>query len=366
VHILDSAYRRLYEGVNFRLRTLAGGRYASVCRPVSIAILLTARCNARCIHCDIWKNRGQEDSPDLDEWQALFRELREWLGPVHVVISGGEALLKPYALDLVEYGSSLGLFIELLSHGFWSDQSKFERLALARPGRVTFSFDGVGPTHSLIRGRENFFEKTELSIQTLKRMRKQHRLNFAIRLKTVVMEQNLSDVCQVARFAARNGLDVFYQPIEQNYNTPEDPHWFETEQTWPKDAEQAVRAVTQLKQLKSKGLPIANSFSQLNAMIPYFRDPATWRIATQSHSAHESTQLCSALTTLQVQANGEVTVCSARGAIGNIKEGSIRDIWRNRPRWWEQGCCLEQRLLQNCQVSNGHGPGDQAAATPDT
>src|SRR4051794_38078553 len=55
--VLDptSIYRRVYEGVNYRLRTFAGGHYASACRPVSIVLLLTERCNARCIHCDIWK-----------------------------------------------------------------------------------------------------------------------------------------------------------------------------------------------------------------------------------------------------------------------------------------------------------------------
>ena len=150
---LDSFYRRCHEGLNYRLRTFAGGRYASSCRPVSIVILLTELCNARCVHCDIWKNRGKEESPELSEWKATLLELRRWLGPVQLVISGGEALMKPYALDLVEYGISLGFFVELLTNGFWDDQSRFERLALAEPGRVTFSLDGIGKTHSLIRGR---------------------------------------------------------------------------------------------------------------------------------------------------------------------------------------------------------------------
>lgn len=341
---LDSAYRRFYEGINYRLRTFAGGRYAHVCRPTSIGILLTERCNARCIHCDIWKNKGAEKSPELDEWKTVLRDLRNWLGPVHVVISGGEALLKRYALDLVEYGSELGLFIELLSHGFWTDQSKFERLALAKPGRVTFSFDGIGDTHNRVRGRDNFFDKTSQSIQTLSKARKEHRLNFSIRLKTVIMEQNLDDVVRVAEYADKNGLEVFYQPIEQNYNTAEDPRWFEKSETWPKDANRAVAGVEELIKLKDRGFPIANSGGQLSAMIPYFRDPAKWRVATQSHSAHESvTPHCSALTMLQIQADGRVTICSAQRDVGNILEKPIREIWEKRPRWWVEGCCLERR-----------------------
>lgn len=341
---LDFIERRVYEGVNYRLRTFARGRFSSLCRPTSIALLMSERCNARCIHCDIWKNRGQEDSPSYEQWQVLLRDLRNWLGPVHVVFSGGEALLKAYTIELVKYASSIGLFVELLSHGFWEDQKKIEKVARARPARVTISLDGIGAAHSLIRGRDHFFEKTERSIQTLKRVRKDERLDLAIRLKTVIMRQNLEDICEVARFAQREGLEVFYQPIEQNYNTAEDANWFEQSQTWPTDSQKAAAAVDGLRRLKLQGLPIANSFSQLEAMIPYFKNPGALRVATQAHAAHEKTLLCSAVTMLQIQANGDATVCSAIEPVGNIKTQAVREIWKTRPRLWEDGCCLEQRL----------------------
>jgi len=301
---------------------------------------MTERCNARCVHCDIWKNRGRETSPSFEEWKIVLGDLRNWLGPVHVVLSGGEALLKAYAIDLVEYASSIGLFVELLSHGFWKDQEKIEKLAEARPSRVTISFDGIGATHSLIRGRDGFFEKTEATIQTLKRARKERGFPRSIRLKTVIMQQNLDDVCEIARFASEENLEVFYQPIEQNYNTAEDADWFSHSDTWPVDTQKAVSAVERLCQLKSDGLPIVNSFPQLKAMIPYFENPAALRLATQSHSAHEKQMLCSALTMLQVQADGSVTACARRAPIGNIKTQPIREIWEARPHWWEGGCCL--------------------------
>jgi MoaA/NifB/PqqE/SkfB family radical SAM enzyme len=340
-------YRRIYEGVNFRLRTLAGGYYAAACRPVSIVLLLTERCNARCIHCDIWKNKGKEESPEVAEWKSLLLEIREWLGPVQVVFSGGEALLKPYAMELVEHAASLGLFVELLSHGNWEDQSKFVRLASAKLGRFTFSLDGVGETHSLIRGRDKFFEKTERSIQTLIGLRESQKLEFGIRLKTVVMNQNLDDVCRVAEYAKQNGVEVFFQPIEQNYNTLENPNWFQTSPTWPEDTVKAVAVVDELIRHKTNGAPIANSIRQLEAMRSYFRDPAHLRVATQAHSAHEKKLICSALTMLQIQANGDVTTCTFREAIGNIKSASIRSIWENRPQWWKKGCCLETRNTES-------------------
>jgi MoaA/NifB/PqqE/SkfB family radical SAM enzyme len=339
------AYTRVYSAINFRLRTFHKGRWASHCRPTSIAILLTERCNARCVHCDIWKNRGKEATPSVQEWKATMRDLRRWLGPVHVVFTGGEALLMPFAAEVVAHASSLGLLVEHLTHGFWLDQSRIEQMALGRPWRVTISCDGIGATHDKIRGRAHFFDAVDTTIRTLLRLRREHSLDYVIRLKTVIMEHNLGEVGEVARFARANNLEVFYQPVEQNYNTPEDPTWFTYSPNWPSDRERAVAAVQELIELKRQGLPIANSEHQLEVMIPYFRDPERLLILTQSHAAHEK-PLCSAMTTIQIQSNGDVKSCWCMDPIGNITRAPIRAIWENRPRWWESGCCMGRRMSE--------------------
>jgi hypothetical protein len=159
------------------------------------------------------------------------------------------------------------------------------------------------------------------------------------------MEHNLDCVCEVARFARAQGVEVFYQPIEQNYNTLEDPHWFDHRPNWPRSPEQAVAVVEQLVAMKSQGYPIANSVEQLQVMVPYFRDPGDLRVLTQNHQAHDL-PVCTALTTLQVQANGDVKGCWTMPAFGNIKTASIRALWEQRPRYWEKGCCLEERLSE--------------------
>jgi MoaA/NifB/PqqE/SkfB family radical SAM enzyme len=234
--------------------------------------------------------------------------------------------------------------MECLTHGYWEDQSRMEKLALASPWRVTVSLDGIGETHSKVRGRQKFWEKTNASIETLQKVRRENNLDFVIRLKTVVMSHNLNDVGNVARFAANHrDIEVFYQPIEQNYNTPEDPQWFERSENWPKDIRGAVSTINELIMLKRSGLPIANSYKQMQAMIPYFQDPDSHRVAVQCHQGHEPYLHCAALTNLQIHSNGDVRACHATDPIGNITEASIREIWETRPRVWEVGCCLERR-----------------------
>ena len=340
-----NAHRTFYKGINYRLRHIAGGRWASHCRPTSIVFLLTELCNARCVHCDIWKNKGREDSPTPEQWKQVLSDLRGWLGPVHVAFSGGEALLRPFTHDVVAHAVSAGLYVEVLTHGYWDDQSKIEKLALCNPARITVSLDGIGETHSRIRGRTKFWEKTTTSLETFRRIRKERGTTYTIRLKTVVMEHNLDDLTEIARFAARNDMEVFYQAIEQNYNTPEDSRWWESAENWPKDSARAIARVEELIDLVRQGLPVANTEAQLRAMIPYFQDPASLRLAVQNHMAHERRRSlsCPALTTLQLQANGDAKMCVNSPAAGNIKTTPIRQIWEQRPRHWETGCCLTRR-----------------------
>jgi MoaA/NifB/PqqE/SkfB family radical SAM enzyme len=193
------------------------------------------------------------------------------------------------------------------------------------------------------------------SVNTLIRLRKEERLGYAIRLKTVIMQHNLDDACNVARFAATNGLEVLYQPIEQNYNTPEELEWFKHSANWPSDPEKAVAVVQELIGLKRQGLPICNSIGELEVMVPYFRDPGSHQLSVQLHAAHEGKALCCALTTLQLEPNGDVGTCFKMPPVGNIKSAPIREIWERRPQWGKEG---------RCRVPTCAAAGGQAALVP--
>jgi len=138
-------------------------------------------------------------------------------------------------------------------------------------------------------------------------------------------------------------MEVFYQAVEQNYNTEEDPRWFEHSDNWPKNPSRAVAAVQRLIALKRNGLPIRNSYPQLETMIPYFLNPDTIRVSVQQHTAHLKYPVCAALTNIQVMPNGDVLACYGTPPIGNIRTTPIPEIWHNRPAWWRGGCCMERR-----------------------
>lgn len=340
--MLAKVYRRLYLAVNYRMRVAFAGRLAHLCRPTSIAILLTKRCNARCIHCNIWKTGRSNDDLTLKDYGTFLSDLRAWLGPVHVSFTGGEALLNPLALDVCAIASRLGLYTELLTNGYCKDEWAAKELVRAGVSQVTVSLDAIGATHSTIRGRNDFWEVTARFLERLKQARDAKGAGLRILLKTVIMRQNVHEVTEVARFARVNRMVVRYQPVEQNYDSPDDPGWFEHAVTWPKNPDDAVAVVERLAAMTREGFPIENSPSDFNAMRSYFANPRFNMVAVQSHMAHEQRPYCSALGNLQIEPNGDVGTCFRKPSIGNVTTASIRNIWRHRPRWWEAGCCHEQ------------------------
>jgi len=326
---------------SYRLRVVSNGRYAAYCRPAVVTFLVTELCNARCTHCDIWKNKGKEDAPTLDQWKQVLYDLRHWLGPATVTLSGGEALLRKDTPEILRYGGELGMFMELLSHGYWPDAKRMEEVARAKPWKVTFSVDGIGDVHNVVRGKADFWDRTSASLDTLIRLRNQQRQPFKIQLKNVLMRQNLQSATSVARFADEKGVSVLYQCIEQNYNTAPDPLWYRTSPNWPENQAAAVEVVDSLIALKQQDLPIDNTLSQLVAMKNYFLDPDGLRLRIQAHTAHEVRAACSGMTNLQIRANGDVGTCANEPPFGNIKQSPIRELWHNRPRYWETHCCLQ-------------------------
>lgn len=132
-------------------------------------------CNARCVMCNIWRNKPQQ-AMTLDELSyllsdRLFSEVR------HVGVTGGEPTLRsdlkalyelfPRALPRFEGGS-------FITHGINSDRAMRVYTAVHREyvGRGLqfsgmISLDGVGAIHDAVRGVSGAFARTTRTIQAL-------------------------------------------------------------------------------------------------------------------------------------------------------------------------------------------------------
>src|SRR5262249_32150376 len=109
----------------------------------------TSRCNSRCISCDWWAHRGDDDL-EMDEIRALATTLSD-LGTKLVVFSGGEPLLRPDVFEAATAFRRQGFALHLLTSGVLLER-RAEAVAQAF-SRVTISLDAAtDDLYAKIRG----------------------------------------------------------------------------------------------------------------------------------------------------------------------------------------------------------------------
>ncbi|HEY7889390.1 MAG TPA: radical SAM protein [Steroidobacteraceae bacterium] len=117
-----------------------------------MTLLLSERCNSRCITCDYWRH-GRADL-DLASVRELLPSLRR-LGTATVVLSGGEPLVNREWADIASLLAAEGLEVWLLTSGL--SLAKHARRAGQLFRSITVSLDGTDPaTYAAIRGVDAF------------------------------------------------------------------------------------------------------------------------------------------------------------------------------------------------------------------
>lgn len=132
-------------------------------RPVTVWAV-TKACNLRCVHC--YASADASPAPNElshAEGLALLDDLRGFGVPA-VLFSGGEPLIRPDALALIEYARSIGLNATLSTNGLLIDDDTADRLARVGLRYVGISLDGIGLMHDKLRGMRGAFDHSLAAI----------------------------------------------------------------------------------------------------------------------------------------------------------------------------------------------------------
>jgi hypothetical protein len=126
------------------LRILKGGGRALVDpgRPVLAHLVAVRRCNLACGYC----NEYDAVSEPVPSPEILRRIDRLWeLGTLVMTLSGGEPLLHPDLDCFVAHGRRRGLFVTLISNGYYLSPERIERFNRAGLDHLQISVDNVEP-----------------------------------------------------------------------------------------------------------------------------------------------------------------------------------------------------------------------------
>ena len=128
-------------------------------RPV-VVWNVTRRCNLKCVHCYAQATAtAPEGELSLNQGLALLDDLKAFGVPV-VLFSGGEPLMHPNLLTLVEHAVTLGMRAVISTNGTLIDRDMAGRLKHFGLSYVGISLDGdgghprplPGPDRGLCRG----------------------------------------------------------------------------------------------------------------------------------------------------------------------------------------------------------------------
>jgi Fe-coproporphyrin III synthase len=125
-------------------------------RPV-VVWNVTRQCNLKCVHCYAHATAtAPEGELSLEQGLALLDDLKAFGVPV-VLFSGGEPLMHPHLLTLVEHAVTLGMRAVISTNGTLIDRGMAGRLKRFGLSYVGISLDGVEATHDRFRGQAGAF-----------------------------------------------------------------------------------------------------------------------------------------------------------------------------------------------------------------
>lgn len=263
----------------------------------SVTLELTYRCNERCVHCyvDDPADAGRELS--LEEYRALFDQLRA-LGCISVLLTGGEVTMRKDFLEIAQSAVDKGLCVDVYTNGLSLSIAQIERLAGMGLNSVSFSLYGPdAQTHDAITQIPGSFDRTMRSMLLCKCA------GLDVYAKTVVMKQNYDRLEDLMRLGKLLGISINAGMMVSVSHGGK-----------PADA---FRLMDSEKYQKTAELIHAYDIAGDCQLEPEGHDPA----------------LCGAGSTgLSIDPYGNVMPCNAfHESMGNIRSCSLKEIWDDAP-----------------------------------
>lgn len=312
-------------------------------KPAAISLALTQRCNSHCIMCNIWKRKIE--LPEIEKHEMSCQEIVElfskslFSGLVELDLTGGEPNLRS---DLVEIvigvaelkNSSLPKLrsIIITSNGllpekiFSNYQKILERMKGIKVDLVSVSsVDGIGEVHDKIRGTGKAFENVSRTIDGLLELRSQY-TNFFPGIKTTILPNNINMLDRILKFASTRQMFHIISPV------------FITKSRFS-NAEQKEHLI--LRDSEYRKISEFYRRNKLDMIYYYFQ-------ACRALESEKKQWTCTAAYDyFFIEFDGKVFPCElAAEPIGDLKQDSIENIWRNRAfRKWRK----EKDNLSTCQ-----------------
>lgn len=184
--------------------------------PKVVILPLTYRCNAKCIMCNIWQEKGSQEI-SLKRLESLFSEniLADNIESIN--ITGGEPLLRKELVDIIRLVATKCkklVTLTINTNGFFykkypnllSEIQKIQKETKKFQVMFYISLDGPREIHDLIRGKKGFFDNTLKTIQFLKQQTEITNLDVSV--NCTITPENYQTMQETYELAADLGVKI--------------------------------------------------------------------------------------------------------------------------------------------------------------
>ena len=271
-------------------------------KPRMIWLNVTDKCNSKCLHCSIWKQKPTEDPLTPEEIYVML------LSPVFnklqtIVNTGGECTLRSDLVEIIiaEHTALPKAKLIISTNGLLPERvvSAVKRLKdVGIKVSVGVSLDGVGSNHDLARGVHGNFDKV---VQLLSRLE-----DVELNVPFVLSDLTVDSIGEVRECVKGFGKDIAFNVLQCN-----DAEYYHNEGQPNLQKDKMVKAVEGLVLSEAGGLLAKNTW------LKWLRGkPIKFQ--------------CFALqTSCAVKCNGDIVPCLSmwESAVGNIRWNSVEEIW---------------------------------------
>lgn len=329
-------------------------RQGKVVRPRFLTYVVTFACNARCVMCDSWRKRP-DDEMTIAEIEGVFQKLPRMDA---IRLTGGEPFVRP-DLDFIASLATRILqpsFLHITTNGFLTERivSFCEKRDPSTPLRLLVSLDGLPKQHNRIRGREDAWDATMATLRELAGRQKELRLTLTVN-QTLVDPQGVKDAVYLRELLHEMGVKhqgVLAYAASATYAT----------------RKEAVMAPTAPGQFAPFGEFTKGQLRQWLDWAEHHLSDFSWaeRAARRYYLSGVRARIlenrgapapgCVALNAhLRLYPNGDVPVCQFNSRrVGNLRTQSLEQVWFGEDihahrRWVSDcpGCWAECEVIPN-------------------
>ncbi|HGJ64494.1 TPA: SynChlorMet cassette radical SAM/SPASM protein ScmF [bacterium] len=321
----------------------------------TIYFYLTEGCNLACRHCWIAPHyqTAEHKYPalDLELFRSILRQAKT-MNLSGVKLTGGEPLLHPQILDIIEIIRAEDLRLTMETNGVLCTPEIAKEISLGKNAFVSVSIDSTDPEiHEWIRGVKGSFEMAIEGVRNLVRYKLRPQIIMTI------MRRNKDQIEPIVRLAEALGAGSVKYNILQPTARGETMH----EQGETLSIEELIKI----------GSWVENELSKTTNLNLIYSHPIAFRpFSNIFGKGSDGCGVCGIFGIIGVLANGSYALCGIGETVselvfGHASTDRLEDVWKNNkilneirsglPRQLEgicNECVMKNICLGNCIAQN--------------